>query len=435
MQIVGLNRKFFQKYSLNKQTIINRLKTTGLYLLVPVINFSVSVFTSPVFAKYMTPEEFGYFGYLNSIGLFLVCFYSLSFPAYHMTIFFKETEEGRKNVLATLVLFSLLWNVVFFPISCLGVFWYMKYSNSTLPFFPFAILVFTGAVLSTYKSFVQVNYRLGQKPFLYFLFVSGYRVLTTILSLYFVVNEKMGLYGRILGVLIVEILFFLISLVHVLKDQPLVIRKNVLRNAFKLVLPLLPASFLYLPLLTYDNIALERLHRPKELGLYNIGKNIGAYLYTALFPFYQTFEPDIYKNTVLRNIQAIKKTTLFLILLVSISLVGFWLFSPFLINYLTAGKYNDAMKYADIVAVTSCLMIIYSIFDAMINALHDTKKSLLINAIAATTCVALYTITAQYFQETGVAVSNVIAYALMIFLQIFFISKKLKKDPVGQPVS
>ncbi len=434
MQIVELNQKLLKKFSLNKQAIIGKAKTTGLYLLVPIINFGVSAFTSPIFAKYLTAEEFGYFGYFNSLALFFTTFYSLSFPTYHMSIFFKEKEQDRKSIVATLVMFNLLWNLVFFPVSCFGVFLYMKYSHSDIPFYPFALLAFAAAVLSKYKDFVQVNYRLGQKPFLYFIFVSGYRVLTIVVSLYFVMNKHMGLYGRLLGILVTEVLFFVVSLIHILKDQPLVIRKDVIRKAFKMVLPLFPASFLYLPLLSYDNIVLERMHQPAEMGLYNIGKNIATYLYTALFPFYQTFEPDIYKNTVQRNIKSLKRTSLLIIAIVAISLVAFWLFSPLLINFLTAGKYNSAMKYSNIIAVTSCLMIVFSIFDAMINALHETKKSLLINAISACLCIALYTFAATYFAQIGVAIATVITYVCLISLQAFFVIRKFKADVNNQTI-
>ena len=428
MQIVGLNQKILKKFSLNREDLISKIKNTGLYLLVPVVSFSVSVFTSPLFAKYMTQEEFGYFGYYNSVATFLTCFYGLLFQTYHMSVYFKFDETERRSVLTSLVLFNLLWNLIFYPISCFGVYLYMKYSHSNIPFYPFAVLTFGTAVLATYKGFVQANYRLGQKAFLYFIFVTGYRVLTIFVSLYFVMYAKMGLYGRMIGILITEVLFFIVSLLHIFKDQKLVIRKEVVRRALKMVYPLFPASFLYLPVLSYDNIVLERLHQPGEMGLYNIGKGIATYLYTALFPFYQTFEPDIYKNAVLKNIKALKRTSILLLSIVIMSLIGFWLFSPMLINYLTAGKYNGALKYSNIIAVTSCLMIVFSILDAIINALHETKKSLLINAISACLCIAFYTLSAQYFEQIGVAYATVLVYFCLISLQAFFVIRKFKKE-------
>ena len=427
-QLVELNQKIRAKISLHREDLIAKIKNTGLYLLVPVVSFAVSVFTSPIFARYLTSEEFGYFGYYNSIASFLTIFYGLLFQTYHMSVYFKFDEKERRSVLSTLVLFNLLWNIVFYPVSCFGIYLYLKYSNSNVPFYPFVIIIFGSAVLSTYKGFVQANYRLGQKAFLYFIFVSGYRVLTIFISLYFVMYAHMGLLGRMIGILITEVMFFIVSLIHIFKDQTLVIRKEVVKKALKMVSYLFPAAFLYLPLLSYDNIVLERLHQPAEMGLYNIGKGIGAYLYTALFPFFQTFEPEIYKNAVLKNVKALKKTSLLLILIVVISLIGFWIFSPLLINYLTAGKYNGALKYSNIVAVTSCLMIVFSIFDAIINALHETKKSLLINAISACLCVAMYTVAAYYYKQIGVAVATVVTYVCLISLQAFFVFRKFKKD-------
>ena len=434
MQIVELKENIIKKFSLNRESLIAKVKSTGFYLLVPVVTFGVSIFTSPLFAKYLTPEEFGYFGYYNSVATFLTCFYSLLFQTYHMSVFFKYDEKGRREVLTTLVLFNLIWNIVFYPLSCFGVFLYIKYSHSDVPFYPLAVLTFASAVLANYKAFVQANYRLGQKAFLYFLIVAGYRVLTTFVSLYFVIYANMHLYGRVLGVFIVEVLFFVISLGHIFKKQKLVINKTIIKNALKVVYPLFPASFLYLPLLSYDNIVLERLHRPAELGLYNVGKGIGTYLYTALFPFYQTFEPEIYKNAVLKNISSLKKTTFFLMGIVVVSLIAFWIASPVIITYLTAGKYTAALKYSNIVAVTSCLMIVFSIFDAMINALQETKKSLFINSISAVLCIILYTIAVKYYKEIGVAVATCITYVCLISLQAFFVIRKFKKDSLTQTV-
>ena len=434
MQIAGLNQKILKRLSLNREDLVVKLKSTGLYLLVPVVSFGVSIFTSPLFAKYLTPEEFGYFGYYSSVAIFLTCFYGLLFQTYHMSVFFKYDEAGRKKVLTTLVLFNLLWNIVFFPISCFGVFLYMKYTNSDVPFFPLALLAFGTAALGTYKGFVQANYRLGQKAFLYFALVSGYRVLTTFVSLYFVIYAKMGLYGRMLGALLVEVLFLFISLYDILKDQKIVINKEIIKNAFKVVYPLFPASFLYLPLISYDNIVLERLHQPAEMGLYNIGKQIATFLYTALFPFYQTFEPDIYKNAVQRNIKALKKTGFLLTGIVVVSLIGFWIFSPVLINYMTAGKYNAALKYSNIIAVTSAITIIFSIFDAILNALHETKKSLLINTIAAGLCIVLYTLGAKLYAQVGVAYAAVFTYVCLIGLQVFFVVRKFKREKITNPI-
>ncbi len=435
MQIAGLNQKILRKFSLNREDFISKIKNTGLYLLVPIVTFGVSVFTSPVFARYLTAEEFGYFGYYTSVATFLSCFYSLLFQTYHMSVYFKFDEVERRSVLTSLVLFSLLWNLLIFPLSFAGLYIYMKHSGSSIPFSPFAILALGTASLGTYKIFVQANYRLGQKAFLYFLLVAGYRVVAIFISLYFVVYAKMGLSGRMLGVFITEVLFFIISLFHIFKNQKLVIRKEVIRKAFKIVFPLFPASFLYMPLLNFDNIVLERLHQPEQLGLYNIGKGIATYLYTALFPFYQTFEPDIYKNAVLKNISSLKKTTFLLLFIVVISLIGFWIFSPMLISYLTAGKYTAALKYSNIIAVTSCLMIVFSIFDAIINALHETKKSLLINAISACLCIVFYTLSAKYFAQVGVAFATVLAYFCLICLQAFFVIRKFKKDSAQPSIS
>ncbi|RZL61578.1 MAG: hypothetical protein EOO93_13125, partial [Pedobacter sp.] len=183
-----------------------KLRSTGLYLLVPLINFSVSIFTSPIFARHLSAQEFGYFGYFNSLSTFILCFYGLLFQTYYMSVYFRETDARRKEVLATLTLFNILWNLLFFPISYLGLYLYFQLSHSQIPFYPFALLSLAGGVFGTYKGFIQVNYRLANRPIAFVLLVAGYRVLSTFASIYFVVFANMGLTGRFLGAFIVELL-------------------------------------------------------------------------------------------------------------------------------------------------------------------------------------------------------------------------------------
>ncbi|QPH39933.1 lipopolysaccharide biosynthesis protein [Pedobacter endophyticus] len=409
-----------------EQDLFSKLKSTGLYLLVPLINFSVSIFTSPIFARYLTAQEFGYLGYFTSLATFISCFYGLLFQTYYMSVYFRENEQERREVLSTLTLFNVLWNLVFFPLSYVGLYFYFKLTHSEIPFYPFALFCLGGGVLGTYKGFIQVNYRLSNKPIAFVLLVSGYRVLSTLASLYFVAYAKMGLQGRLLGAFIVEVLFLIFSMYLILKGTSLKIHWSVLKKAYKIILPLFPASFLLLPLGNFDNIVLERLNQSAEMGLYNIGKGIASYVYIALFPFYQTFEPNIYKNVVQGNFRSLKVTGGALIALIIVSVIGFWIVSPYIIDYLTAGKYLAAVHYANILALTSGLMIIFSFFDAIINALQETKKHLYINSIIAVICVATYSVFGLYFKQVGVAVATIITYCLLILLQATFVVRKIK---------
>lgn len=411
---------------IKNKDILVKLKSTGIYLLVPLVNFGASIFTSPIFAKYLTAEEFGYFGYYNSLASFFNIFFSLSFTTYYMSTYYKGTEEDRKSSLVTLVAFLLLWNIAFLPALYVGMYLFFKYSHSQTPFYPFALLTFIAGSVGVYKSFLQINYRLGSKPFSFFSIISGYRVLSILVSLYLVINLNMHLEGRMLGILIVETLFFVISIIHIFIGQSIKVDKKVLKDAIKIVLPLFPASLLYIPLLNFDNIILERLNQPAEMGIFNIGKGIATYLYTALFPFYQAFEPDIYKHAVTGNAAPLIKIILFLSIIVFFCTLGFWIVSPFIINYLTAGKYTQSIKYANLMAITNGLMIIFSIFDAIINAIQETKKHLIINAITAIVCVVTYTIGGLFFKQIGVAIASVFTYIFLVTLQGFFILKKYK---------
>jgi O-antigen/teichoic acid export membrane protein len=433
MYATGLNHKIQKLRVLYvNNSITAKIKSTGIYLLIPVINFGVSFFTSPIFAKYLSAEEFGYLGYYNTLASFLLVFSSLSLQTYFMSVYFKESEEKRLEIQTTLIVFTLLWNVLFFPISYLGIFLYLKLSHSLIPFFPFALLAMLTSVLGIFRGFVQVNYRLGRKPVKFLMIVAGYRVLTVMISLALVVYPKMHLEGRMLGVLLVEILFFIISLFSLLKHQKIRVNKDIIKLAFRKVLPLLPASFLFWPMMSYDNIVLERMHQPTQMGLYNIGKGISNYLYIALLSFFQTFEPDIYKYASTYNIKALKKTGIAIFSLVIISLCFYWALSPILINYLTAGRFTGAIYYSNILAATYGLIIIYSVLDAIILAWQKTHVNLVFNIIGASLSLVSYTVAGIYFKQTGVATATVFTHLVLVSMLLFFVIKRIMNHVPGQ---
>ena len=427
MKKLLLDNKFLDKLIDNKANLLAKVKTTGLYLLVPVINFSFSVFTSPIFARYLTVEEFGYFGYYNTLSSFLLVFYSLSFQTYYMSVYFRESENQRKATLVSLILFTLMWNMLFFPISYVGLYLYFKYSHSIVPFYPFVLLLFSGTMIGIAKGFMQVNFRMEQKPVLFLIWVSGFRVSSILVSLYFVIGPQMHLAGRIIGILLVEVTFFIITMYLVCKKQQIRVDREVLKMAIKKISPLLPASLLFMTIFSYDNIALERMHQPKEMGLYNIGKNISQFLFTALYPFFQAFEPDIYKHVVKKDHTSLKRIGLFIFVITVLSLVAFWLISPFLIHYLTAGKYTAALKYSNMLAISYCLNIFFAYFDAVIMAWQETRVHLYINIIVATLSITIYTIASRYFNAMSVAVACNINWAFLLLLQLLFVYSKLRK--------
>jgi O-antigen/teichoic acid export membrane protein len=428
MYLIKLSRKIQNHEFFNKDFIFEKARTTGIYLLVPIINFFISVITSPIFAKYLSAEEFGFFGFYNTTSQFINIIFGLSFQAYYMSVYYRETDEQKRKTLATITLFTILWNLLFFPVSYFGFYLYLNLTHSQVPFYPLALLSLGAAALSNYKGFVQVNYRLAQKPILYLLWTAGYRVLVTLISLYFVIAPDMGLTGRMLGTVLVEIFFFLISIHSILKGNKIVIDKLIIKDALKKVLPLLPAALLFLPILSYDNIALEQMNDPAEMGLYNIGKNISIYMYTALFPFFQTFEPNIFKHAVQENYKPLKRIAVFIMAIVTLSLIAFWVVSPYLIDYLTAGKYIAAIKYSNITAITFSLMILFAIFDAIIMAWQETKKHLQINFIAVILSLTYYTVAGHYFKQIGIAVATVLSYFTLVFLQAIFIYSRIRTN-------
>ncbi len=427
MKILPLYNKLTDMVAANKANLLAKVKTTGLYLLVPLINVVASFLTSPIFARYLTVEEFGYFGYYNTVSSYLLIIYNLSFQTYYMSVYFRESESERKATLVSLIMFTMAWNLLFFPISLGALYLYFKFSHSITPLYPFALLLLGGTVLGIPKGFIQVNFRMEQKPVLFLIWVSGFRVASILVSLYFILGPEMHLVGRLIGILLVELVFFIVTIYLAFKNQKIRIDIAVIRVALKKIAPLIPASLLLLTIISFDNIAVERMKQPKQLGLYNIGKSLAQFLYTALYPFFQAFEPDIYKHAVLKDHRRLKNIGALIVGITMLALVSFWIVAPYLIRYLTAGRYTAALPYANLLAIACCLNIFFAYFDAVIMAWQQTKVHLYINIVVATLSIVIYAVASKYWEAMGIAVACDINWTLLLILQLLFVYSKLRK--------
>ena len=407
--------KLLNKFSEIYLRIISLNKTIIYFYLVPAVNFVTSLITTPIFAQNLSKEDFGIIGYYTAFAGQVNILYIILLPQFYLYQYHKE--ENNNQLLIKIVSISILWNLFFFPLSIFIAIYIANLHEFGGYFFPIGITIFLTQVLSIFKSYLQIDFRLKEEGFKYFIVLTSNKVIGILFSimLMFVINNRA--FGRQFGLLLVEIIFTIISIKLIFKKDKISIDYGLINSSLKFVLPLIPSSFLYIGLLNLDTIFIAATNSVNELGIYSIGKSIGNYFYVAFFPIFQYIEPLIYKN-VKKNIYT-KFPTIILICLFGCCL--FCLILPFLVKFLTNNKYNESLRYAMIFSFVSAFMILFSFTEATLNALNKTKSIMYSHIFIGILGIIIYYLLTKYFGVIGAAFGSLFSFILLFTIQAILI--------------
>jgi O-antigen/teichoic acid export membrane protein len=396
-------------------TFFQNLKNTGLYFGASIVQVIIAFFTTPVFSKYLSASDFGIIGYFTSIQSLLTIFFTLSTVNFFILKYYENDSEPGK----------ILFNI-FFIHTCINVFfalisyWIIKavfeYFNISFPFHPYTEIIIATVMLSPYALFLQILYRVEKKAVHFFAFRSAIAILSVLFSLFFIIYLELGPKGKMLGLLVTSILttflsFFLLRRFMIYKFDLTIIVK-ILQHS----IPLAMAAIAYYPIINLDKLYLERLTNSEEYGLYIIGASISSYLIVLGYSIYQAFEPDIFKLTIQENYKKLRQYLLILSIGMLIVHSIFILSSKPLINILTAGKFTEAYKYANLLAIANYLLFLFSLSSAILNALKKTKLIFFINFTVGSLSLFVVPRFIAKMQYLGAGLSQIFLFALLFIL-------------------
>lgn len=385
--------------------------TVGLYFMASLIPMVLNMVINPLIAINMSPDDYAVVGYYTSFNTLIspiVLFYMLH---YYNKCYFELDEANRLKLKAT-IFKSLIFFSAFISLICVcGIIGYTKLFNadSTIPLFPYVALSVLALPFTGVLSLAQADYRMGRKPKQFFYLTVSSGVLQVILTLMLVVVWKLGAVGKLSAILIGNIVFFIVCCV---------IYKNLFSisfewTTFKKILgfcwPLAIAAMLGFFFNGYDKIFLERLGDNTELGYYTVGVSIAGYISVFQAAISSTFQPDIYESIVKRNKIKLLKVTCLMIGGTAAIVITFVVLAPFIIEILTAGRYMQSVRFAQVVAFSTLTNAIYFTASQIIIALGYTKLTLLNKSISSVLVIVMFSILISKYQFNGAAIGLVLA--------------------------
>ena len=419
--ILDFLRKLLSK---NKQNLQNSIYYFGGSITLLIISF----FSLPIYAKYLSAEDFGILGYYGSIQGMFTPLFLFGMTQYYMMNYFRQNEQKNKvllfNILANLSVLNLIVSIIgFFSLQ----YGFYKFDVS-VPFQPFSIFIFIILYFNIYLSFILINLRVRKNAKTYLLISIIPPILNVVFGLLFVIKFEMGAAGKMLGQVVTNIIMGGVSIVFLWKYLSFQFIPKFLVKSLKYVLPLVAAGYAYYPIKSIDKLYLERLGNLAELGYYNIGFTAANFISLACAALFIAFEPDIYRYVSNNQFSRLKKIAILYFTIVIFFVFLFITTSPYLIEFLTSGRYTRAYKYANLFAIGVVFMQIFGFSNGVIIAMKKTKIALYINIIGAISALILYKILIAKYSFYGANYAFIIVAMIMAFSSLLFIKYFRKKE-------
>jgi len=396
--------------------------------LIPMI---VSIVTNPIFAYFLSPEDYAIIGYYTSFNTLLTPFVIFYMLHYYQRMYFKVDEDGREQLRALLIKSLFYFSFILLIIAIAGLFVYSTFisPNAELPFFPYGILALMPCWFTNFYTIKCVDLKMSRQSRTYLKMNILNMLFTVGISLILVACFKMGALGKMTGALLGPVVMFVL----VFREQRKYMKQSFDKKRFKEMVifcaPLVIAAMLDFFSKGYDKVYLEHVVSVKALGYYSVGYTIAMYLSVFSSAISTTFAPDIFKSIASKEYLKCCKFIAVQVIFISVIVGVFIILSPYLVFLLTAGKYMTSIPYVKILslyAITSCL---YYSMSQVVVALGYTKLTLVNKILGSLCCLYIYSTFINNWQAIGaswaVVTSSIVFFVGICILVLIYKFKSI----------
>ncbi len=408
----------------------NTITSIGLYMGASLIPMVINLAINPLIAMNMQPSDYAVVGFYTSFNTLispLIVFYMLH---YYTKKFFECNEEDRIRLKSTLIKLLIYFSGILSVLCFIGIWIYYHFAGvaESFPFFPYALLTVFALPLTGIYSLTTVDYRMQRRSFSFFKISLANGLTLVAMNLFFVVALKWGAFGKLLAPFVTNLTFFVYCLYKY---------RNILHHKFewnrskKIIVfcaPLTLAAMLTFFTGGYDRVLLERISNVNELGYYVVGIQIAQYISIFQTSIGSTFQPDLFQAIVQKDNKRLTKVIAMLIGSTAFVVFVFILLAPIIIDLLTAGRYNESVKYAQIAALSTLTSAMYYTVSQITIARGQTTIPLINKIVGSVLCILMFNFLISRYQFVGAAWGLVFSYIMtllgnLILLKIYSLRK------------
>jgi O-antigen/teichoic acid export membrane protein len=385
----------------------------------------ITIYKNP---KYFSTNDFGVLGILEISGLVLTAFLGSGLPQ-SLTRWFwdKEHAKHQKGIffmsLSSQITISTLFCILLIPAS--DKLSQLIFSNTN--YARVLTLVILASGIQSVNTIINTLMRLQSKSLLYT--ITNLIKLITVLSLtlFFIINRKMGLDGIYLAQVIGNSFTILILVGYTVKNAIIFFDAFILKSMNKYGFPLLLANVAAAALNVIDRFSLNSLTILKSVALYTLAYKISSVLKLVFSDSTRlALSPLIFKKMgAPNNGRFYSKVMLYSSFVIMVAIVGISLFSLEIIKLIATSK--DFWGAVIIVPVLSLSVYFVNLKEVSVYGLHIAKKTRIIGFIVVFSTIislALNLLLIPVWDITGAAVATLLSQVIY-WLACYYFSQKV----------
>jgi len=384
----------------------------------------IGLFLTPIYTRIFVPADYGVMNVIFTTSSLLTTLLSWGMSGAFFRYYNESDEKGKTVLISTIQLFRLFTSLVICAV--LSIF---STQLSTLllgssHYYSLFLLSLATVIFSVMWNLSADIFRFQFKVITYNFIQIGGILLQTLLSIILVVFLRYGLIGIFLPYLVVNIITCVIALWITRKLTSFEFEFSVLKKSLIFGLGSLPGLFGHWITTSSDRIFLSRYSSLSDVGIYSISNQLASILWFVTSSFRTAWVPIAYRE--LSNNESpgfFKKTGLYYILLLSITVFGCSLFSSDVIHILTPKAYHKAYLYVPILAYGLLFNGLDLMFNENLNFANKPQYRSAAFLIGAIVNFGLNFYFIPRYNILGASITTFLAYLVSLLLGYFWSRK------------
>jgi O-antigen/teichoic acid export membrane protein len=382
----------------------------------------------PVYAVFLSPEDFGLFSYTLSFQSILLVLSTLALNSFLLRSYFeKKNIHIRKEIFGSVFIFLSLFNILFIALLFLVLPVILPYINTSVPYKPYFVLMICSLFFEYLFMFPIIIFRVKKMAINFIVFNLARQVLTFSISIALISSFEFGISGRFIGILSSNIIFSFLAIHLIKKYSKLSFRTAIIKEGLSFSFPILIASIIGAVYVAMDKILLVRFISLDELGIYAIAAAIASITNFASLGYYKAVEPIVYSDYDNENfstsINNILKFQVIGILWISFLVA---LFSKDIVDLLFNSSFQDSSKYIPIFLITLLLNSHRRIYLTVLHAFKVTKYDMPIILVGLLSYLFCFYIFVPIYGLLGAIYSLALAALMALVCNFWIVYRYIK---------
>lgn len=391
------------------------LKDASLYSVSTILARGFSLITVPIFTRILSPADYGALDLLSYLAIFMPLLFGLALDQAIARFYIEaETELEKKRIASTVFFYTL--TALFLVALVASLFadrlaasWLSNQVGSGTVVMAF-ILVWVNSVF--YIANNQLKYMFAARK--YALCNIGHTVLSTALSIWFIVSMHWGVFGVFLAQTISLACFAGLSLYYARSAYAMTFDWSRFKSMVHYSLPLVPSTVAFFGMQYVDRYALNELKGLHDVGIYGIGARLASLVFLFLTGFQGAWHPIVMKTYREPGAKEKFRTVFnYFVFVTSSILVAVSLFGPEALVVLTTAEYSQGYIVVPLLIASAILSSIGNYFTYGIQIERKSRFRLYINVGGLIINIILNVFFIRMLGVIGAALATFVSFLIM----------------------